>query len=113
MAILIGLSILLEIFALIWLMRVRRWKSWTLMLAVFVCVFLVFHLYFSGPLDVDDNGIPIITGSMIYSTIGFTLLAVCLFVSAISLLLDGNGNDQTITNDVASTPQSPLPTSHP
>ena len=83
------------------------------MLAVFVCVFLVFHLYFSGPLDVDDNGIPIITGSMIYSAIGFTLLAVCLFISAISLLLDGNGNDQTITTDAASIPKSRLPISHP
>ena len=88
MGILIGLSLLFGLFVLIWLMRFRRWKSWSLMLAFFVVVVLVFHLKFNGPLEVDEAGTPIIKSSMIYSGVVIASLAICLLVSAISLLLD-------------------------
>lgn len=58
------------------------------MLAFFVVVVLVFHLNFNGPLEVDEAGTPIINSSMIYSGVVIASLAICLLVSAISLLLD-------------------------
>lgn len=75
---------------LIWLMRFRRWKSWSLIFVVFISAILISFYFFNEPMELDDSEVAIISPILAYFGIAALFVVVCLIFSAVSLLLDGN-----------------------
>ncbi len=58
------------------------------MFVAFVASFLISNFFFNDPLVLDENGMPIIGRTIVYSGIVALLFGWCLLLAAISLLLD-------------------------
>lgn len=89
---LILIAIFFGIVLFIWLSVHWRWKSWFIASGIYVLMNLVYFIFFSEPIPLDENGSQVISSSLVYW--GFTSLlgAGCLLFAAISLFLSRGPN---------------------